>query len=141
MQQRRYRERHKAGIKVETFEVDHGLLHQKLVTSGMMTEEEFADGEARRRMGNQVSFTWELGRDWSNVGAYAEQVSPTNPFEAYISPGTDVMNSARLRLEWAHHLGQPLDATLWAAGGRSFGDSIELSAAVPAVGTGLESRH
>ena len=32
--QRRYRERRKIGIKVESFEVDHGLLHEKLVGSG-----------------------------------------------------------------------------------------------------------
>jgi probable HAF family extracellular repeat protein len=86
---------------------------------------------------DQVSFTGELGRDWSNVGAYAEQVSPTNPFEAYISPGTDVMNSARLRLEGSHRFGPHFDVTLWAAAARSFDDAIELSVAVPAVGANL----
>ena len=38
--QRRYRERRKIGIKVETFEVDHALLHEKLVGSGRMAEED-----------------------------------------------------------------------------------------------------
>jgi hypothetical protein len=47
------------------------------------------------------------------------------------------MNSAILRLELLHRFGPCLDATLWAAGGRSFGDTVELSAAVPAVGTDL----
>ena len=45
------------------------------------------------------------------------------------------MNSARMRLEWMHRFGPHLDATVWAAAGRSFDDTIELSAAVPAVGS------
>ena len=86
---------------------------------------------------NQVSFTGELGYQWSNVDAYGEQVSATNPFEASVSSGTDAMYSARLRLEWLHHFGQYLDATIWAGGGETFGDQLGLTAAVPLVGTDL----
>ena len=86
---------------------------------------------------NRVSFTGEVDGEWSNVGAYAEQVSSTNPFEAYVSSGTDLMYSAKMRLEWLHRFGQYLDAGVWAAGGESFGDTVELSAAVPLAGTGL----
>ena len=40
-------------------------------------------------------------------------------------------------LEWLHHFGQYLDATIWAGGGETFGDQLGLTAAVPLVGTNL----
>ena len=78
--------------------------------------------------------TGEMARSWSVVRAYAEPVSATNPFEAEVSSGTDAMNSAKLRMQWTHHFGQGIDATVWAAGARSFGDTVELMAAVPMAG-------
>jgi hypothetical protein len=83
---------------------------------------------------DQVMVTGEMDRSWSVVGAYAEPVSATNPFEAEVTSGTDAMNSAKLRMQWTHHFGQGIDATVWAAGARSFGDAIELTAAVPMAG-------
>ena len=83
---------------------------------------------------DQVMVTGEMDRSWSVVRAYAEPVSATNPFEAEVSSGTDAMNSAKLRMQWTHHFGQGIDATVWAAGARSFGDTVELMAAVPMAG-------
>ena len=37
-------------------------------------------------------------------------------------------------MQWTHHFGQGIDATVWAAGARSFGDTVELMAAVPMAG-------
>ena len=38
-----YRDRRACGIKVVSFEVDFGLLRERLVDAGRMTEAEFAD--------------------------------------------------------------------------------------------------
>ena len=66
--------------------------------------------------------------------AYAEPGSATNPFEAEVSSGTDAMTSAKLRMQWTHRFGPGIDATVWAAGARSFDDAIEMTAAVSAMG-------
>ena len=71
--------------------------------------------------------TGKMDRSWSVVRAYAEPVSATNPFEAEVSSGTDAMNSAKVRMQWTHHFGQGIDATVWAAGARSFGHATALT--------------
>jgi probable HAF family extracellular repeat protein len=83
---------------------------------------------------DQVMVTGEMDRSWSVVRAYAEPVSATNPFEAEVASGTDAMNSAKLRMQWSHRFGPGIDATVWAAGARSFGDAVELRSAVPMAG-------
>ena len=71
---------------------------------------------------------------WSVVRAYAEPVSATNPFEAEVLSGTDAMNTAKLRMQWTHSFGSDMNATLWAAGAQSFGDTVDMAAAVPMTG-------
>jgi hypothetical protein len=103
----------------------NGTLSYSYTRAGMVWESSPAD---------QVMVTGEIGRSWSAVSAYAERVSATNPFEAEVWSGTDSMNSTKLRMQWTHRFGLGIDATVWAAGARSFDDATELTAAVPLVG-------
>jgi probable HAF family extracellular repeat protein len=113
--------------------------------SGVSQGEGFANGTvsslfARAGMvwqpapADQVMVTGEIDRDWSSVGAYAERYSQANPFEAYVSSGTDKMSVTKFRLNWNHHFGNRIDTTLWAAAAQSFDDTVGLTAAVPASG-------
>jgi hypothetical protein len=81
-----------------------------------------------------VALTAEIDRTWSDVAAYAESASAANPFEAQVSSGTDAINAAKLRMQWAHSFGSDIRATLWAAGARSFDDTTDFMAAVPMAG-------
>ena len=83
---------------------------------------------------DQLALTAEIDRAWSDVSAYAEGSSATNPFEAQVSSGTDVMNAAKLRMQWTHGFGSEVCATLWAAGARSFYDTTDFMADVPMAG-------
>ena len=102
-----------------------GSLSYSYTRAGMVWESTPAD---------QIMVTGEIGRSWSVVSAYGEPVSATNPFEAVVSSGTNSMNSTKLRMQWTHGFGLGIDATVWAAGGRSFDDATELRAAVPLAG-------
>jgi hypothetical protein len=44
-----------------------------------------------------LAFSGGLGREWLEVNAYGEPLSPNNPFEAHVAPGTDTMNLAKAR--------------------------------------------
>ena len=57
-----------------------------------------------------------------------------NPFEAYVSSGTDAMNIAKLRMEWNHDFGVGMRATFWAAAAQNFDETTDLIAAVPMAG-------
>jgi hypothetical protein len=80
------------------------------------------------------ALTAEVDRSWLTSEAYAEAGSPANPFDARVSPGTDAMNIAKLRVQWDHEFGSNTHATFWAAAARSFEEATDFMAAVPMAG-------
>lgn len=84
--------------------------------------------------GEQLALSAELGRQRLEVDGYAETLTATNPFEAYVAGGTDRMDLLKARVEWSFLIGQGFDATLWGAGVYGFNRDSELVASVPGLG-------
>lgn len=84
---------------------------------------------------SQVVAAVEVGRERMSTSAYSEQLSAANPFEAHFSSGSDLMDVAKLRLQWSQSLTSKLDMTLWAAGVRSFNTETDVVASVAGFGT------
>jgi hypothetical protein len=86
------------------------------------------------RPADQWVVSAEIGRQRFDTGGYSETMSSSNPFEAHVSAGNDMMTVAKGMLKWSHGWTEQIDTTLWIAGARSFGYTTDLSAVVPGVG-------
>ncbi|MBV9637898.1 MAG: hypothetical protein JOZ40_24990 [Methylobacteriaceae bacterium] len=84
---------------------------------------------------DEAAVSVELGREWLNVGSYAEAMSMTNPFEATVPGSHDAMTVGKLRGQWTHVLSPRIDATLWLAGATALDRSSNLTAIVDGFGT------
>jgi probable HAF family extracellular repeat protein len=85
-----------------------------------------------------VSDEWalsgELGAQTLHTGGYLEPLSNANPFNAFVSGGTDSTDVAKLRLQWTHAFSPKADATLWGAAAEGFNRSANVFATVAGVG-------
>jgi hypothetical protein len=84
---------------------------------------------------SQVVAAVEVGRERMSTQAHSERLSAANPFEAHFSSGSDLMDVAKLRLQWSQSLTSKLDMTLWFAGVRGFNTETDVTAGVAGIGT------
>lgn len=84
--------------------------------------------------GSQFAVSAEIGRERMTTGAYNEQLSAANPFEAHASAGTDQTDIAKARMQWSQRLAHWIDGTVWVAGVQAFNRTSDFSATVPGVG-------
>lgn len=83
----------------------------------------------------QVAISAEVGRERLDIKGYSETLSAANPFNAYVSEGTDTMSILKARAQWSAALGYGFDATLWGAAVYGFDRDTALEASVAGIGT------
>ncbi|HZL00123.1 MAG TPA: hypothetical protein VFC47_09490 [Caulobacteraceae bacterium] len=76
-------------------------------------------------------------RLWQIVAGYAEQTGNSNPFNAVLGNGTDILNVASLDAQYTHLFGRRIEADLNAGVDRSFSGQSGVAATV--VGAGMVS--
>lgn len=84
--------------------------------------------------GSEIAAYGEAGRLRLEADAYGEAFSPSNPFEAYVSEGSDTASLAKFGAQWSFQLSRALDATLWGAVVHAFDHDSDFAAAVPGFG-------
>jgi probable HAF family extracellular repeat protein len=83
---------------------------------------------------SELALSGEVGLERLHTDAYDEMMSPSNPFEAYVSAGHQDMILTKLRAQWTTAVSDKLDTTLWLGAAVVAGQSDELSAVVPGFG-------
>ena len=78
---------------------------------------------------NEFAVSGEVGRAAQRVRGYSEPLTQTNPFEATVRTGTDLMNYVKIGAQFTHLFGERIEVNVNGGVVRSFGtkDGLKLS--------------